>query len=756
EAGQVDLPLPPIEAVDVSLAFTRETGLPGWMLDDRIPLDLEAAREWIAARVIGQPEAVDLMVNLLAVLKAQLNRGDRPLANLLFIGPTGVGKTEMAKTLAEFLFGAGAGNDPRLIRVDMSEYADAGSAERLIGGSEKSEGILTARVREQPFSVVLLDELEKAHESLFDLLLQVLGEGRLTDAGGRLADFRNSVVIMTSNLGGATYARRGVGFGLTRAETDRARDHFERSVRDALRPELFNRLDRIVPFLPLDLETARRVVERQLALIRGRDGLKYRQVELTVGEEVVDHLVERGFEPRHGARSLKRVMERDLLAPLAERLNESSQRVAQRADCAVWKGPPGKVLAPEEWRIGHTVRAQTDEQGRPLESAQGNLSQFTDLLELRELQARVTRLRGSSATLDLENTLFRLQQVRLRLEKLQRPFAELWPIQHEMAPLEEWWEGYQALTRRVYAREEEELLAYYTTDTPRRDNPELRSFNSDTQRELTRQLMQLLDRQTETPHSTGLLLVSTSAEAVWWLAEAYSDIAEDLNPVPRTDAGGSPQARVTLWAYLPAGVKRSEIMGLAWDLQHLHWQQDERPDGSPTEETWRLVTRTPPAEGDLATGNNRGRARSKEPEERPGAATPQTVLLRQRFSQWPERAKGIPERTLAVYCEIHGQGAWQRFAGEDGVHRFLTEEGMFDVHVFARQPPVAQLLPPQSILTLDETKLTSQCREYDQRTSRVTDAKLSETVVWRSKRLTPVLTELLFRRHERLAEALIE
>ena len=756
EVGQVDLPLPPIEAVDVALAFTRETGLPGWMLDDRIPLDLDAAREWVAARVIGQPEAVDLVVNLLAVLKAQLNRGDRPLANLLFIGPTGVGKTEMAKTLAEFLFGAGAGNDPRLIRVDMSEYADAGSAERLIGGSEKSEGILTARVREQPFSVVLLDELEKAHESLFDLLLQVLGEGRLTDAGGRLADFRNAVVIMTSNLGGATYARRGVGFGLTRAETDRARDHFERSVRDALRPELFNRLDRIVPFLPLDLETARRVVARQLALIRGRDGLKYRQVVLTVGEEVVDHLVERGFEPRHGARSLKRVMERDLLAPLAERLNESSQRVAQRADCTVWKGPPGKELAPEEWRIGLTVRAQTDEQGRPLESAQGNMSQFTDLLELRELQARVTRLRGSSATLDLENTLFRLQQVRLRLEKLQRPFAEMWPIQHEMAPLEEWWEGYQALARRVYAREEAELLAYYTTDTPRRDNPELRAFNSDTQRELTRQLMQLLDRQTETPHSTGLLLVSTSAEAVWWLAEAYSDIAEDLSPAPRSGAGVPPQARVTLWAYLPAGVKRSEIMGLAWDFQHLHWQQDERPDGSPAEETWRLVTRTAPAEGDLATGTNRGRARSKEPEERAGAATPQTVLLRQQFSQWPERAKGIPERTLAVYCEIHGQGAWQRFSGEDGVHRFLTEEGMFDVHVFAQQPPVAQLLPPQSILTLDETKLTSQCREYDQRTSRVTDAESSESVAWRSKRLTPVLTDLLFRRHERLAEALIE
>ena len=759
EVGQVDLPLPPIEAVDVALAFTRETGLPGWMLDDRIPLDLDAAREWVAARVIGQPEAVDLVVNLLAVLKAQLNRGDRPLANLLFIGPTGVGKTEMAKTLAEFLFGAGAGNDPRLIRVDMSEYADAGSAERLIGGSEKSEGILTARVREQPFSVVLLDELEKAHESLFDLLLQVLGEGRLTDAGGRLADFRNAVVIMTSNLGGATYARRGVGFGLTRAETDRARDHFERSVRDALRPELFNRLDRIVPFLPLDLETARRVVARQLALIRGRDGLKYRQVVLTVGEEVVDHLVERGFEPRHGARSLKRVMERDLLAPLAERLNESSQRVAQRADCTVWKGPPGKELAPEEWRIGHTVRAQTDEQGRPLESAQGNVSQFTDLLELRELQARVTRLRGSSATVDLENSLFRLQQLKHRLERLERPFQELWPVQREMAPLEEWWQGYQTLTQRVYAREEEELVAYYKSDTPPRDNPELQAFNTEANRELTRQLMQLLDRQTETPHSAGLLLVATSAEAMWWLAEAYSDVAEDLSPPGRGGDESPPRARVTLWACLPAGLKRTEIADIPWDLEHLKWQLAEEPEASREEETWRLVTRPKMMERKSASENDQERARQDELEqelERAGAFSPKTVLLRRRFSQWPERARGIPGGTLAVYCEIHGQGAWQRFAGEDGVHRFLTEEGMFEVHVFAQQPPVEKLVPPQTILWLGETKLTTVCRVYDQRTSQVTDSASSETVAWRSKRLTPVVADLLFRRHARLAEALIE
>jgi len=192
---------------------------------------------------------------LLATVKAGLNRENKPLASFLFLGPTGVGKTEMAKSLAEFLFqtnlsqredrhsnpkrergptlqdavdsqpsGASAlahasgycadaqRSDSRLIRIDMSEYSDPLAVQRLIGGTAKSEGVLTARVREQPFAVVLLDEFEKAHPALFDLLLQVLGEGRLTDGAGRLADFRNCVVIMTSNLGAATFQKGAVGF----------------------------------------------------------------------------------------------------------------------------------------------------------------------------------------------------------------------------------------------------------------------------------------------------------------------------------------------------------------------------------------------------------------------------------------------------------------------------------------------------------------------------------------------------------------
>ena len=165
---------------------------------------------------------MEIVVDLLATVKADLARPGRPLASLMFIGPTGVGKTEMAKTLAEFLYQ----DRQRLTRIDMSEYADPSAIDRLIGIGGRGEGLLTSKVREQPFGVVLLDEFEKAHPRFFDLLLQVLGDGRLTDGAGRLADFRNSVIIMTSNLGTESFGRRAPGFGSGDAADRETEDHF--------------------------------------------------------------------------------------------------------------------------------------------------------------------------------------------------------------------------------------------------------------------------------------------------------------------------------------------------------------------------------------------------------------------------------------------------------------------------------------------------------------------------------------------------
>src|SRR6266508_3598758 len=305
---------------DAIASFTRATGLPALIVSDELAMRVPEVRGYFEERLLGQPDAVGAMVDLITVIKASLNDPNKPLGSFFFVGPTGVGKTELAKVLAEFLFGS----RDRMIRFDMSEYAAADALPRLIGTAWKtdSEGELTRRVREQPFCVVLFDELEKAHREVFDALLGVLGEGRLTDASGRTADFRNAIIIMTSNLGASRREMHDIGFGATgrdaqAASDERLRVHFTKQAEQFFRPEFFNRIDRIVTFRPLTLDAMRLITRRELGKLLMREGIVRRNLLVEMDDAVIERLLAQGFHPLYGARPLQREIERMVILPLA-------------------------------------------------------------------------------------------------------------------------------------------------------------------------------------------------------------------------------------------------------------------------------------------------------------------------------------------------------------------------------------------------------------------------------------------------------
>lgn len=301
--------------------LSNSTGVPVDLLDDAVPLDNAAVREFFEKKIIGQPEAVEAVVDLVTLIKAGVTDPNKPFAVFLFVGPTGVGKTELARALAEYIFG----DADRLKRFDMSEFAGPEGFTRLIGGNREN-GLLTDAVRQHPFSVVLLDEIEKAHVNVFDLCLQIFDAGRLTDGRGRTVDFRRTIVILTSNIG-ASAISTPLGFGTPQPSAANVdKDRTFRELSRFFRPEFLNRLDRILQFRPLSLQVAEQIARREVDLVLQRSGIRRRHLVVDIDPAVISLLVREGYSPHFGARPLKRTVERLLLMPLARAISSGSLR----------------------------------------------------------------------------------------------------------------------------------------------------------------------------------------------------------------------------------------------------------------------------------------------------------------------------------------------------------------------------------------------------------------------------------------------
>jgi ATP-dependent Clp protease ATP-binding subunit ClpA len=289
--------------------FTRQTGLPEVFLRDDLILDVKELREYFQSRIIGQAEAVEEVCNIVKIYKAGLNNPSKPITTLMFAGPTGVGKTACAKALADYFFGKGQRKSP-MVRIDMSEFQMPGQLSRLIGDRNET-GQLVKEIRERPFAVLLLDEIEKAHPSVYDALLTMLDEGIMADAVGRETDFRNTIIIMTSNLGAQSH--KAVGY----RDPTSAEARIRAAIEKFFRPEFVNRLDHIVMFNALGKEDIRKIAAKELQELESREGIAKYGIRLHYTDNVVDYLTSVGFDERYGARPLQRAMEDHIVHPLS-------------------------------------------------------------------------------------------------------------------------------------------------------------------------------------------------------------------------------------------------------------------------------------------------------------------------------------------------------------------------------------------------------------------------------------------------------
>jgi ATP-dependent Clp protease ATP-binding subunit ClpC len=311
-----------VDEEDIAELVSKWTGIPVSRMLEGETEKLVHMEESIHHRVVGQDEAITAVSDAIRRARAGLKDPKRPIGSFIFLGPTGVGKTELARALAEFLFD----DEDAMVRLDMSEYMEKHTVSRLIGappgyvGYEEG-GQLTEAVRRRPYKVILFDEIEKAHPDVFNILLQILEDGRLTDGHGRTVDFKNTVIIMTSNLGSQEFQRGSLGFRhemQSETEQQRLRGAIESALKRTFRPEFLNRIDEVIIFRPLTEEQIRQIVDLQIKEVQKR--LADRKITVVLTDAAKEYLAKTGFDPSFGARPLKRVIQREVENPLSKKI----------------------------------------------------------------------------------------------------------------------------------------------------------------------------------------------------------------------------------------------------------------------------------------------------------------------------------------------------------------------------------------------------------------------------------------------------
>ncbi len=302
---------------DVAEIISKITGVPVNEIKKEEKERLVKLEEELHLRVVGQDEAVKLVSSAVRRSRAGLQDPNRPIASFLFLGPTGVGKTELAKALAEFMFG----DEEAMIRIDMSEYMEKHAVSRMVGSppgyvGHEEGGQLTEKVRRHPYSVILLDEIEKAHPDVFNILLQILEDGRLTDGKGRTIDFKNTIIIATSNIGSNLILDQIEKQNMTDSEWNKLKEQLLDLLKKTFRPEFINRIDEIVMFKPLSKEEVAKIIE--LMLEKTKRLLRAQGLDLIISKKAINRLAELGYDPQFGARPLRRVIQREIENPLSE------------------------------------------------------------------------------------------------------------------------------------------------------------------------------------------------------------------------------------------------------------------------------------------------------------------------------------------------------------------------------------------------------------------------------------------------------